>query len=151
MRVHRMNQHAVVLDNLLTGFRWAVPQGVPLIVGDTGDQDLTSRVIREHDVDAIIHFAASLIVPDSVRAPLTYYRNNTVNSQALIECAVNSGVRHFIFSSTAAVYGNPPEIPVSEDASKIQSLFGAWFGAAPPGTRFRAMNWPIDANGSPKS
>ena len=107
MRVHRMNQHAVVLDNLLTGFRWAVPQGVPLIVGDTGDQDLTSRVIREHDVDAIIHFAASLIVPDSVRAPLTYYRNNTVNSQALIECAVNSGVRHFIFSSTAAVYGNP--------------------------------------------
>jgi UDP-glucose 4-epimerase len=112
-------EHVVVLDNLSTGFRWAVPQGVPLIVGDTGDQELTSRVIREHDVDAIIHFAASLIVPDSVRAPLSYYRNNTVNSHALIECAVNSGVRHFIFSSTAAVYGNPPEIPVSEDAPKI--------------------------------
>ena len=81
---------------------------MPLIVGETGDQALVARIIREHGVDAIIHFAASIVVPDSVRDPLAYYRNNTVNSRALIECAVKGGVRHFIFSSTAAVYGNPP-------------------------------------------
>ena len=89
---------------------------MPLIVGETGDQPLVTRLIRDHGVDAIIHFAASIVVPDSVRDPLGYYRNNTVNSRALIECAVNGGVRHFIFSSTAAVYGNPATIPVPEDA-----------------------------------
>ena len=70
-------------------------------------------------VDAIIHFAASIVVPDSIRDPLGYYRNNTMNSRALIECAVNAGVRHFIFSSTAAVYGNPTEIPVQEDSATL--------------------------------
>src|SRR6202161_2670625 len=109
-------ERVVVLDNLSTGHRWAVPAGVPLIVGETGDQVLVSRLIREQGVDAIIHFAASIVVPDSVRDPLGYYRNNTTNSRALIECAVKSGVRHFIFSSTAAVYGNPTEIPVREDS-----------------------------------
>jgi UDP-glucose 4-epimerase len=109
----------VVLDNLTTGFDWAVAMGVPLIVGETGDQALVARVIREFDVDAIIHFAASIVVPDSVRDPLAYYWNNTVNSRALMECAVNGGVRHFIFSSTAAVYGNPDEIPVPEDAPTL--------------------------------
>jgi UDP-glucose 4-epimerase len=109
-------EHVVVLDNLSTGHRWAVAEGVPLIVGETGDQPLVARLIREHSVEAIIHFAASIVVPDSVRDPLGYYRNNTVNSRALIECAVNSGVRNFIFSSTAAVYGNPATIPVAEDA-----------------------------------
>jgi UDP-glucose 4-epimerase len=104
-----------VLDNLSTGFRQAVPESVPLIVGDTGDQVLVSRLIREYDVQAIIHFAGSLIVPDSVRDPLAYYRNNTVNSRALIEIAVKGGVKHFIFSSTCAVYGNPETIPVTED------------------------------------
>src|SRR5208282_2987794 len=108
-------ERVVVLDNLATGFDWAVAKGTPLIVGDTGDQALVARVIREYDVDAIIHFAASIVVPDSVRDPLGYYRNNTVNSRALIECAVKNGVRHFIFSSTAAVYGNPAKIPVTED------------------------------------
>jgi UDP-glucose 4-epimerase len=112
-------EQVVVLDNLSTGFRRAVPDGVPLIVGDTGDQVLGSRLIREHDVQAIIHFAAFLIVPDSVRDPLAYYRNNTVNSQALIECAVNAGVKHFIFSSTSAVYGNPSKLPVSEDTPTL--------------------------------
>jgi UDP-glucose 4-epimerase len=112
-------ERVVVLDNLATGFDWAVAKGTPLIVGDTGDQALVARVIREYDVDAIIHFAASIVVPDSVRDPLGYYRNNTVNSRALIECAVNGGVRHFIFSSTAAVYGNPVEIPVKEDAPTL--------------------------------
>jgi UDP-glucose 4-epimerase len=106
----------VVLDNLSTGFDWAVAKGVKLVVGETGDQALVARLIRSHDVDAVIHFAASIVVPDSVRDPLGYYRNNTMNSRALIECAVKGGVRHFIFSSTAAVYGNPAEVPVKEDA-----------------------------------
>ena len=76
----------------------------------------STRLIRQHRVDAIIHFAASVVVPESVSDPLRYYRNNTVNTRALIECAVNTGVRHFIFSSTAAVYGDPAQIPVPETA-----------------------------------
>ena len=106
----------VVLDNLSAGFAWAVADGAPLIVGDSGDPALVARLIRQHGIDAIIHFAASIVVPDSVRDPLGYYRNNTVNTRALIECAVNNGVRHFIFSSTAAVYGDPAETPVKEEA-----------------------------------
>jgi UDP-glucose 4-epimerase len=112
-------ERVVVLDNLSTGQAWAVAEGVPLIVGETGDQTLVGRVIREHSVDAVIHFAASIVVPDSVRDPLSYYRNNTANSRALIECAVNGGVRHVIFSSTAAVYGNPGEDPVKEDTPTL--------------------------------
>ena len=106
----------VVLDNLSTGFSWAVARGVPLVVGESGDQALLTRLIREHGIDAILHFAASIVVPESVADPLGYYRNNTVNSRALFECAVQNGVRHIIFSSTAAVYGNPAEIPVTESA-----------------------------------
>jgi UDP-glucose 4-epimerase len=109
-------ERAVVLDNLSTGNDWAVAHGVPLVVGDSGDQELVAGIIRQHGIDAIIHFAASIVVHDSVRDPLGYYRNNTVNARALIECAVQNGVRHFIFSSTAAVYGNPAEIPVTENA-----------------------------------
>ena len=109
-------ERVVVLDNLSTGFDWAVATGVPLVVGDSGDQALVERLIQQHRIDAIIHFAASIVVPESVRDPLGYYRNNTVNSRALIECAVKNGVRHFIFSSTAAVYGNPAAIPVTESA-----------------------------------
>src|ERR1700751_5604582 len=105
-------ERVVVLDNLSTGFDWAVAKGVPLVVGETGDQPLVSRLIAEHDVSEIIHFAASIVVPDSVADPLGYYRNNTVNSRALIECAVRGGVKQFIFSSTAAVYGNPEQVPV---------------------------------------
>jgi UDP-glucose 4-epimerase len=112
-------ERVVVLDNLSTGFDWAVAKGVPLVIGETGDQALVARLIREHGVNAIIHFAASIVVPDSVRDPLDYYRNNTMNSRALIECAVKGGVRHFIFSSTAAVYGNPTEIPVKEDSATL--------------------------------
>jgi UDP-glucose 4-epimerase len=106
----------VVLDNLSTGFRWAVADRASLVVGDTGDQLLVSRLIRQHRIEAIIHFAASVVVPDSVRDPLGYYLNNTANTRTLIECAISNGVQHFIFSSTAAVYGNPAETPVSEDA-----------------------------------
>ena len=108
-------ERVVVLDNLSTGFAWAVAKGVPLVHGDTGDQPLVGRLIAEHEVTDIIHFAASIVVPDSVADPLGYYRNNTVNSRALIECAVKGGVKRFIFSSTAAVYGNPAAIPIGED------------------------------------
>ena len=108
-------ERAVVLDNLSTGFDWAVAGSVPLVVGETGDQNLVAKIIKEHGVEAIIHFAASIVVPDSVADPLGYYKNNTVNSRALIESAVKGGVKHFIFSSTAAVYGNPARAPVTED------------------------------------
>jgi UDP-glucose 4-epimerase len=110
-------EQVVVLDNLSTGFEWALPKGTPLVVAETGDQQRVAALIAEHRVDAIIHFAASIVVPDSVRDPLGYYRNNTVNSRALLEVAVNSGVKHFIFSSTAAVYGNPKTVPVNEEAA----------------------------------
>jgi UDP-glucose 4-epimerase len=109
------DERVVVLDNLSTGFDWAVAKGIPLIVGDTGDQDLVAQIIREHNVNSIIHFAAWLVVPDSVRDPLGYYKNNTVNSRALIETAIKNGVRQFIFSSTCAVYGNPVQVRVTED------------------------------------
>jgi UDP-glucose 4-epimerase len=109
-------EDAVVLDNLSTGFRWAIPERVPLYEGDTGDGELARSIIAGHDVDAVIHFAASIVVPDSVADPLGYYRNNTANSRTLIEAAVEGGVKYFIFSSTAAVYGNPKSVPVAEDA-----------------------------------
>jgi len=109
-------ERVVVVDNLSTGFRWAIPAGVPLVVGDTGDAAAMNSLLTQHGVDAIIHFAAWIVVPDSVKDPLGYYRNNTANSRALIEAAVSAGVRNFIFSSTAAVYGNPATAPVAEDA-----------------------------------
>jgi UDP-glucose 4-epimerase len=108
-------ERVVVLDNLSTGFAWAVAAGVPLIIGDSGDQDLVAQIIREHNVDSIVHFAARLVVPDSVKDPLGYYKNNTVNSRTLIETAIKVGLRQFIFSSTCAVYGNPAHVPVTED------------------------------------
>jgi len=119
-------ESVVVLDNLSTGFSWAVPKAVPLVVGETGDQNRVAALIAEHDVEAIIHFAASIVVPDSVADPLGYYRNNTVNSRALIETAIRSGVSHFIFSSTAAVYGNPLRTPINEnDVTVPMSPYGS--------------------------
>jgi len=108
-------ERVVVLDNLSTGFDWAISPDAELVIGETGDQALVASVIKKHGIEAIIHFAASIVVPDSVANPLGYYKNNTVNSRALIECAVQGGVQHFIFSSTAAVYGNPARVPVTED------------------------------------
>ena len=113
--LHDVGERVIVLDNLSTGFDWAIPRGVPLVVGESGDQPLVASLLARHQVEAIIHFAASIVVPESVADPLRYYRNNTVNSRALIECAVKGGVKHFIFSSTAAVYGNPTKVPVDED------------------------------------
>ena len=112
-------ERSVVLDNLTTGFDWAVPKGPALVRGESGDQQRVAVLIAEYGIDTIIHFAASLVVPDSMRDPLGYYRNNTVNSRALIETAVKHGVRNFIFSSTAAVYGNPERVPVREDDATV--------------------------------
>jgi UDP-glucose 4-epimerase len=108
-------ERVVVLDNLSTGFDWAIAPEATLVVGETGDQPLVDSVIKKHGIQSIIHFAASIVVPDSVADPLGYYKNNTANSRALLECAVRGGVQHFIFSSTAAVYGNPARVPVTED------------------------------------
>ncbi len=105
----------VVLDDLSTGFRWAVPEGVPLVVGDDGDEELLAETIDRHGVDAIIHFAAKIVVPESVADPLGYYLNNTAKARSLVATAVRCGVKHIIFSSTAAVYGDPEHLPVTED------------------------------------
>ncbi len=108
-------ESVVVLDNLSTGFWWAVPKEVPLIQGDVADQDLVARIIAEHGISEIAHFAAKIVVPESVADPLGYYLNNTVKTRALLESAVRGGVRRVIFSSTAAVYGEPPVSPVPEE------------------------------------
>lgn len=108
-------ESVIVLDNLSTGFVSALPRPMLPVVGDVGDQALVASLIDKHDVEAIIHFAGSTIVPESMKDPLGYYGNNTANSRTLIEAAVRGGVKHFIFSSTAAVYGNPVHVPVFED------------------------------------
>jgi UDP-glucose 4-epimerase len=108
---------AVAIDDLSTGFRSALPKSTALFVGDVGNAALIADVIKTHAVTEIIHFAASIVVPDSVRDPLAYYRNNTMNTRTLLDVAVKTGVRHFIFSSTAAVYGNPARVPVAETAA----------------------------------
>ena len=109
-------ESVAVVDNLSTGFSHFIPEGVPLYIGDAGDENLVEGVIRSHNVDAIIHFAGSIIVPDSLRDPLGYYRNNTGTTRNVLASAVKCGVKKFIFSSTAAVYGNPEQTPVAEDA-----------------------------------
>jgi UDP-glucose 4-epimerase len=109
-------ERTVVLDDLSTGTHMAIPESVPLVIGDVGDPVLIEDLIYKHGVSAIIHFAGSIVVPDSVRDPLGYYRNNTANSRTLLETAVACNVGQFIFSSTAAVYGNPDRIPITEEA-----------------------------------
>ena len=104
----------VVIDNLVTGFEWAVARDATFYQADIADQETVARIIAEHEIGAIMHFAGSIIVPESVENPLKYYENNTVKSRALIESAVRGGVRHFIFSSTAATYGIPEEVPIKE-------------------------------------
>ncbi|ABD86989.1 UDP-glucose 4-epimerase GalE [Rhodopseudomonas palustris] len=106
----------VVIDNLSSGFSAMLPQGVPLFIGDAGDENLVEGVIAAHGVSAIIHFAGSVVVPASLRDPLGYYHNNTMTTRNLLSVAVKCGVRRFIFSSTAAVYGNPDQVPVPEHA-----------------------------------
>lgn len=108
-------QSVVVLDNLSTGFADAV-LGAELVVGDTGDKTLVSRVLQEHGVETVLHFAAHTIVPESVEDPLKYYGNNTCCTRNLLECCAEAGVKHFIFSSTAAVYGIPDGPECTEDS-----------------------------------
>jgi UDP-glucose 4-epimerase len=104
----------VVVDNLVTGFDWAVDDRATLVECDVADEGRVRAAIRGYDVDAIMHFAGSVVVPESVSDPLKYYRNNTAASRSLIESAVVEGVKHFIFSSTAATYGTPVQVPIAE-------------------------------------
>lgn len=104
-----------VIDNLLTGVREQVPEATTFYEADVGDIGHTRKVLRDHGCSAVIHFAGSTVVPESVGDPLKYYRNNTCVSRTLIEASVAEGIGAFIFSSTAAVYGNPKTLPVTED------------------------------------
>ena len=110
-------EDVVILDNLSTGFRWAVPPAAKLVVGDVGDETALRALFRSQPIEAVIHFAGSIVVPDSVSDPLGYYHNNTVKSRTLIAAAIEAGVKQFIFSSTAAVYGDVKENPVDESAA----------------------------------
>ncbi len=119
-------EEVIVLDNLTTGFHWAVPGTAKLVVGDIGDAELVAQIARRHAVEAIIHFAGSIVVPESVTDPLGYYLNNTVKSRALMAAAVDNGIKQFIFSSTAAVYGAPETNPVHEEVRlKPMSPYGS--------------------------
>jgi UDP-glucose 4-epimerase len=109
-------ESVVVIDNLSTGFSQFVPEGVALFIGDAADENLVEGVISAHQVETIIHLAGSVVVPDSMRDPLAYYRNNTMTTRSLLNAAVKCGVNRFVFSSTAAVYGNPDHVPVPEHA-----------------------------------
>src|SRR3954452_3127191 len=119
-------ESVAVVDNLSTGFSTSLPDGVPLFIGDAGDENLVEGVIAAHGVKSIIHFAGSVVVPDSIRDPLAYYRNNTMTTRSLLNAAVKGGVNRFIFSSTAAVYGNPDQVPVPEHApTRPMSPYGS--------------------------
>ncbi|MBX3598774.1 MAG: UDP-glucose 4-epimerase GalE [Rhizobiaceae bacterium] len=107
----------VVVDSLSTGFDWAVAPGATFVRGDIGDMELMSNVVARYGVESIIHFAGSIVVPDSVSNPLLYYLNNTTKTRNLLEVVARSGVKHFLLSSTAAVYGDHGPVPVREDAS----------------------------------
>jgi len=115
LRLADAGERVVVLDNLVTGFDWAVDHRATLVEGSAGDMDLVGRLIEEHAISEIVHFAGSIVVPESVANPLKYYANNTATSRNLIEAAVKGGVRHFVFSSTAAVYGMTGLAPVVEE------------------------------------
>ena len=115
LQLRSRGEQVVVLDDLSRGFRQAVLD-TPLIVGNVGDRELVGRLLREHHVDTVMHFAAYTIVPESVAEPLKYYGNNTCATRNLLECCAQAGVRHFVFSSTAAVYGIPADGYAAEDS-----------------------------------
>ena len=118
LRLADAGETVVVLDNLSTGFDWSVDPRATFVAGNAGDTELVGRLIAEHKIDAIVHFAGSIVVPESVEKPLDYYANNTLASHALISAAVAAGVPHIVFSSTAAVYGEPERVPIEEDDPK---------------------------------
>jgi UDP-glucose 4-epimerase len=153
-------ERVVVLDNLSTGFRFLIPGSVAFVTGSTGDRELVAKTIAQYGVTAIIHFAASIVVPDSVRDPLGYYRNNTMNTCTLLQAAIEAGVRQVIFSSTAAVYGNATDTPVPEDAptapispygtSKLMSEIMLHDAGKAHGLRFIVLRYFNVAGGDPK-
>src|SRR5690242_4283446 len=107
----------IAIDNLSTGSRLAMGPSVSLEIGDVGDIQFVEHTVRKYHIEAVMHFAASCIVPESVKKPIAYYRNNVVNSVGLIDACIRLGVRYFIFSSTAAVYGVPEHLPVDEETT----------------------------------
>lgn len=108
-------EDVIILDNLSTGFKEAILYG-ELFIGDTGDKDCVSKIFTDHDISTVMHFAAHTVVPESVSDPLKYYANNTCNTRNLLECCQEFGVKQFVFSSTAAVYGIPDSTaPVTEE------------------------------------
>lgn len=125
LRLADAGQAVVVLDNLTTGFDWAIDHRATFVQGNAGDMELVGKLIAEHGITEIVHFAGSIVVPESVSDPLKYYANNTATSRNLIEAAVKGGVKHFIFSSTAAVYGNAGLEPVAETSQLMpESPYG---------------------------
>ncbi len=150
----------VVLDNLSTGFRYLIPASVPFVSGATGDRELVAKVIAQYGVTAIIHFAASIVVPDSLRDPLGYYHNNTMNTCALLDTAIAGGVRQMIFSSTAAVYGNAevpslrenaPTAPISPyGTSKLMSEIMLHDAGKAHGLRFVVLRYFNVAGADPR-
>ena len=152
-------ERVVTLDNLCSGFAEAVTHG-DLVVGDTGDRELVAKILVEHEVDTIMHFAAHTIVPESVADPLKYYRNNTCSTRNLLQCAAEAGVKHIVFSSTAAVYGMPPGGVAREDSpnapinpygtSKLMSEWMLRDLAAAGGPRYVALRYFNVAGSDPE-
>jgi UDP-glucose 4-epimerase len=153
-------EKVVVLDNLATGVEWIVPHAATFVRGDIADKALVSALIRDNGIVEIIHFAGSVVVPDSVADPLAYYLNNTAKSRDLLEAAVTGGVERFIFSSTAAVYGQPDQVPVLEDAelqpmspygrSKLMTEWMLRDTAAATGLTYAALRYFNVAGADPK-
>jgi UDP-glucose 4-epimerase len=153
-------EKVVVLDDLSTGVAAVVPENAVFVRGDAGDRTLVLRLIAEHGIEAIAHFAAKIVVPDSVADPLSYYLGNTAKSRNLIETAVRGGTQRIIFSSTAAVYGNPRQNPVGEDArpdpvspygrSKLMTEWMLEDAARAHGLRYVALRYFNVAGADPK-
>lgn len=144
--------NVVVLDNLYSGHRWAVSKDADFYQGDIADSEIIGNIIMQHDIQAVVHFAGHIVVPESVEEPLKYYRNNVAGSLNLIQCCVDNGVNQFVFSSSAAVYGMPNSIPVAENAEKrpinpygLTKLITEWtlsdLAAAAPEFRYVALRY----------
>jgi UDP-glucose 4-epimerase len=152
-------EKVLVVDNLSRGFRQAVLDA-PLVVADVGDREAMLQVIRDHRVDTVLHFAAHTIVPESVREPLKYYGNNTCATRSLLQCCLETGVRHFVFSSTAAVYGTPPDGEADESSptapinpygtSKLMSEWMLRDAAAASALRYVALRYFNVAGSDPQ-